>query len=207
MSKSSSTQPTLRDELLALVAEDTRVREELAADGSLFEGYHPRMAEVHQRNGQRLGEIMAQHGWPCQKLVGADGAEAAWLILQHDIANPQLQRRCLPLLEDAAARGSVPAWQMAMLTDRIRVLEGRPQIYGTQFDWDENNEMSPCPVENPERVDELRRSVGLMPLAKDTRRHRKRVLQSSEKPPADPAARRQKMEEWARSVGWRDAES
>ena len=37
---------TLRNELLTMVVEDRQVRAELAADGSLFEGYHPRMREV-----------------------------------------------------------------------------------------------------------------------------------------------------------------
>lgn len=35
-------------------AEDERVRAELAADGSLLDGYHPRMAEAHRRNASRL---------------------------------------------------------------------------------------------------------------------------------------------------------
>jgi hypothetical protein len=204
MDELSTTQPELREELLAMAAEDERVRAKLAADGSLFEGYHAQMAEVHQRHGRRLGEIIAQHGWPDEKLVGADGAEAAWLILQHDIGNPKLQRSTLMLLQDAAARGLIPARHAAMLTDRIRVLEGRPQVYGMQFDWDENNEMSPCPIENPDEVDELRKSVGLMPLAEDTRRRRAWILESEEKPPQDFAARRQEMEQWACSVGWRE---
>lgn len=38
----------LRDELLAMAAEDEAVRAELAADGSLFDGYYPRIPEVHQ---------------------------------------------------------------------------------------------------------------------------------------------------------------
>lgn len=198
-------QANLRDELLAMVAEDRRVSEELAADGRLFEGYHPQMAVVHQRNGKRLSEIIGRLGWPGKTLVGEEGAEAAWLILQHDIANPTLQRRCLTLLQEAAAEGEIPQWQAAMLADRIRVLEGRPQIYGTQFDWDETGEMSPCPIENPEQVDVLRRSVGLMPLEEDIRQRRARISLSTEKRPQDFEARRKEMEEWARSVGWRDS--
>ncbi len=51
----------LRDELLAMRAEDERVRDELANEGSLYEGYHPRMAEVHRRHGARLAEIIDEH--------------------------------------------------------------------------------------------------------------------------------------------------
>ncbi|HVG34126.1 MAG TPA: DUF6624 domain-containing protein [Pyrinomonadaceae bacterium] len=204
MSEQQKLQTDLRDELIRMVKEDWRVREELAADGSLFKGYHQRMAEVHQRNGRRLGEIIDQYGWPGKTLVGEEGADAAWLIVQHDIGNPSLQRRSLPLLREAVARGKAHGWQLAMLTDRICVLEGKRQVYGTQYDWDEHGEMSPCPIENPEQVDELRESVGLIPLQEDTRLKRDAVLMSSEKPPADLKARRQEMQQWARSTGWLD---
>jgi hypothetical protein len=48
----------LRQELLAMLAEDLSVREELAADGSLFEGYHPIMEAVHRKNAARLAEFI-----------------------------------------------------------------------------------------------------------------------------------------------------
>ena len=37
----------LRNELVQMDDHDQAVRAELAADGSLFQGYHPRMAAVH----------------------------------------------------------------------------------------------------------------------------------------------------------------
>ena len=196
--------PALRDELLRMRAEDERVREELASNGSLYEGYHPRMAEVHRKHGARLGGIIDEHGWPGESIVGSDGAEAAWLIAQHDIGNPSLQRRCLKLIEAAVERNEVPAWQMALMTDRIRVQEGRPQVYGTQYDWDERGEMSPCEIEDAENVDQRRRSVGLSPLAENTSRQREAIAQSNERPPVDWNMRQKEIAEWARSVGWRD---
>ncbi len=42
----------LRSELLTMAADDNRVREELLAEGSLHEGYHPRMeARGHSHQG------------------------------------------------------------------------------------------------------------------------------------------------------------
>jgi hypothetical protein len=76
----------LRARLLALVREDLEVRSELLARGELFDGYHPRMADVHSRNADELERSIEKHGWPGHSLVGIDGAEAAWLILQHAIA-------------------------------------------------------------------------------------------------------------------------
>jgi hypothetical protein len=195
---------SLRDELVAMAEEDERVRAALAADGSLFDGYHPAMQAVHDRNAARLTEIIKQLGWPGRDLVGEEGSRAAWLVLQHAIAHPALQRRGLVLLQDAVARGEVPAVEAAMLEDRIRVFEGRPQRYGTQFDWDEHGQLSPLPVEDEANVDDRRRSVGLGLLADDVQRRRAGTAECTEQPPRDWAERRRKFEEWARAVGWRE---
>ncbi len=194
--------PCLREELLAMAAEDQRVRAELAADGSLFDGYHPRMAEVHRRNAARLEAILDRHAWPVPHLVGEDGAAAAWLVLQHAIGDPPLMRRGLDLLSRLGP-GDVDPGRLAMLEDRVRAFGGRPQRYGTQYDWAEAGQLGPLPVEDPGRVDELRRSVGLGPLEENTRRMREQTARAGESPP-DWAERRRQKAEWERSVGWHD---
>jgi hypothetical protein len=193
----------LRDELLTMAEEDRRVRAHLLAEGCLGDGYHPRMAEVHRRNAAALTGIIAKHGWPGRSLAGEDGAHAAWFILQHAIGDPPLQRRGLELLRQAADRGEATTRQVAYMEDRIRSFEGRPQFYGTQYDWDEHGELSPHPVEDMAGVDERRRTVGLGPLAEHTRRMREDAARSGEGPPADYAEHHRKFLEWARSVGWR----
>lgn len=193
----------LRQELLAMTAEDGEVRTRLAADGSLFDGYHPEMQAVHDRNAARLAEIIEIHGWPGRSLVGDDGSRAAWLVLQHAIAQPDLQRRCVLLLQEAERRGEVPAVEVAMLEDRICAFEGRPQRYGTQYDWDENGELSPHPLDDVERVDERRRELGLQSIEENIRLMREGAARDGEGPTQDWAARRRRYLEWVRSVGWR----
>jgi hypothetical protein len=193
----------IRGELLAMAREDREVREELARDGSLFDGYHPRMEEVHRRNGASLRALLIAHGWPGVSRVGEEAAEAAWLILQHAVGDPALMRRGLDALTDAVERGEAPARHRAMLEDRIRVFEGLRQRYGTQFDWDEAGRLSPLPLEEPEAVDARRREIGLPPLAADIRRRREAMAASSERPPQNPAKRRRDYEDWLRRVGWR----
>ncbi len=193
----------LRRELLAMAARDLTVRERLAADGSLFHGYHSSMQSVHDANADRLAAIVDRHGWPGEPQVGRDGAEAAWLVAQHAIGQPAFQRAALTALWEAAKRGDVPALQAAMLEDRIRVLEGRPQRYGTQFDWDANGEMSPLPIDDPAGVDGRRRVVGLAPLEQDLAERRRATMEGRERPPADWPARQREMEAWLLEVGWR----
>jgi hypothetical protein len=183
--------------------EDLRLRDELIRNGTLFDGYAEPMVELHRRHNARLREIIEQHGWPGRSLVGDDGASAAWLLLQHAILDPGLMRSALMLLARATDEGESDAGHLALLTDRIRVLEGRPQIYGTQYDWDAEGNLSPLPVEQPASVDELRQSVGLEPLEANTARLRKRATEEGEQPPEDWDERQREMERWGRSVGWR----
>src|SRR5918997_888758 len=105
---------------------DLQVRSELAADGSLFDGYHPRMRAVHDAHAARLSAIFESVGWPCERQVGKQAAEAAWLLVQHAIAQPAFQRHALAMIQAAVASGDAPPLQAAMLGDRIRTLEGRP---------------------------------------------------------------------------------
>jgi hypothetical protein len=186
----------LARELVELAAEDGRVRDALARDGSLFGGYHPRMEAVHRANAARLASVIDAIGWPTEPLVGAEAAEAAWLVAQHAIGDPAFQRRALGLLAHAAARGEVPAWQPAMLEDRIRVFEGRPQRYGTQSEPDTEGWLRPCPIEDPDGVEERRRQVGLGRLPEP--RREERAMTTEER-----AAFERKYQAWLRRVGWR----
>lgn len=193
----------VRAELLAMAAEDLRVREELARSGVLFDGYHPRMRELHERNAARLAAIMDEHGWPRRSEVGAEAAEAAWLVLQHAIGNPTLQRRGLLLLADAAVKGEASPVHAAMLEDRIRSAEGKGQRYGTQYDWDDQGLMSPLPIDDEPNVDKRRSELGLASLAADTERKRREAAESGMRAPRNWSARQREKEEWLRSTGWR----
>ena len=187
----------LAAELVALRERDLTMRAELASDGSLFDGYHPRMEIVHRANAARLREIIAEHGWPGTPLVGARGAEAAFLIAQHAIGEPPFMRRCRELLAAAVAAGAAPAWQLAYLDDRINVFEDRPQRYGTQLRPGADGRLEPCPLAEPESVEQRRRDVGLQPLADLLAK-----AQPDPPRPGDQAAKAAAELEWRRKVGW-----
>jgi Family of unknown function (DUF6624) len=189
--------------LIIMTQEDMAVRAKLASDGSLFQGYHPEMEEVHRRNAENLRQIVERYGWPTRSKVGDEASKAAFLILQHAIGEPDFQRRGLRWLEEAATAGDIPPLEVAMLEDRIRCFEGMPQRFGTQFDWDADGQMSPHPVENPVGVDERRAAVGLPPLVQAIQEMRQQVAESSEVPPVDWAERKRAEQVWLRKVGWR----
>ncbi|MGW1075855.1 DUF6624 domain-containing protein [Streptomyces sp. NPDC002537] len=117
------------------------------------------------RHGDRLAQIMDEHDWPTADLVGADAAQAAWLIAQHADRQLDVQRRALHLMAQAVAGGTADPRQLAFLRDRVLVNDGRKQICGTQIAGVRDGAPVPWPCEEPERVDELRAEAGIEPFA------------------------------------------
>jgi len=188
--------------LLRLEKRDLETRNRLLAEGRLYGVYAAEMQKVHRENAYELEAIISAHGWPGTSLVGSDGCRAAWLIAQHAICTPELQRKFLETLTEASLAGEAPAAQVAYLTDRIRFNEGRPQVYGTVLDWDTDGQLS-CQIEEPDELDQRRKTVGLLPYAQVLRRHRQEVAAEGGKPPEDFAKYKKQANEWARQVGWR----
>jgi hypothetical protein len=87
---------------------------------------------------------------------------AAMWVLHHAIGSPRVMRRGLGLLRAAERRGEVDPLNVALHEDRILTLEGRPQQYGSQVDWDDNGVLSPLPIADLSDVDVRRRAVGLV---------------------------------------------
>ena len=192
--------PKIAQQLIALRDADLTLRERLLRSGQANGTYHPEMEAMHQYHADLLEEILDRIGYPGTEKVGAEANEAAWLIVQHAIGRPAFQRNYLALLEQAGEE-TAPR-QLAYLSDRIAVFEGRPQRYGTQFDWDEEGQLSPQPVDDPAAVDRRRAVLGLPSLAVQTLRIRARARDEGESAPADLPRYHREQEAWRRSVGW-----
>lgn len=189
--------------LVEAARRDLETRARLAACGELFNGYNPEMEALHNENAALLLRAFDAIGWPGRRDYGDDGAGAAFLILQHAIGHPELQRRGLALILDAIPEGQANPLDAAYLSDRIAMFEGREQTFGTQFDWDANGQLSPAPVRDPETLDDRRASVGLPPMAETIAHMRADAAAAGESAPADLAERRAAYEAWARKAGWR----
>ena len=157
-------QPELRDELFAMFTADQDARDLVVQRAFKDEKSLAQMKALDARHTVRLKEIVAAHGWPGASLVGEKAAHAAWLLVQHADADPKFQRRCLELMQGLPA-GEVSPKDVAYLTDRVLLAEGKPQRYGTQFLKDATGKWVPKPLEDPDHVDERRKSVGLGSIA------------------------------------------
>ena len=124
----------------------------------------PRWSELALLHGDELEQLLAHQGW---FTIGAFGPEAdrdAWLIVQHADECPDLQLQVLDLLGVLAEQGETAPEHFAHLYDRVAVNAGRPQRFGTQGRCVPGLGWEPFPCEEPERLDELRAMVGLVPM-------------------------------------------
>lgn len=88
----------------------------------------------------------------------ATAYDAAWLIVQHspDLA---LQEKVLAILTSQGRLQGKPGRYFATLYDRVQLLKGGKQRYGTQLVCHAGNYV-PISVESPEKLYELRMSIG-----------------------------------------------
>lgn len=181
---------------------DLALRSKLVKSGQLSEGYNEEMAKLHKQNTKILNDIIDQIGYPTIDKVGKEGSEATWLIIQHSIGQPVFMKKCAKLLEEQVSDDQANKKNLAYLTDRIAVFENKPQLYGTQFDWDENGELNPNNFDDLIKVNLRRNSIGLNSLEKQTEIIRKQAKNENQLPPTDFEKRKIEMEKWKKSVGW-----
>ena len=124
----------LRTQLLNMQSENLNVLEELITNGELkTDDYHPKIEAIHLKNTADIRAIIEQHGWPGMSLVGKDGAQAAWMLVLHAVQDLNFMSKCLNLMRRAVLQGEAERWCLAYLEDRVLLLTGKQQKYGTQF--------------------------------------------------------------------------
>ena len=183
-----------------MIQEDHRVRDDLIKRGELFKGYHPEMERVHNENADQLELMIEQHGWPTELEVGKEASHAAWLIVQHAISKSDFQIKIFNILK---ANKHCDEIKLAHLEDRINIFQGKPQRFGTQFDWDHEGNLSPQLMNHPDEVNKLRRSIGLSSIEEATLEIRARAEKEGNLVPNDFNKRQTEFLLWAKKVGWR----
>jgi hypothetical protein len=123
---------------------------------------------VDEANTAWLRRVVAERGWPGKARVGADGADAAFLLVQHADRDTAFQAAVLPLLERAFAAGQASGQHLALLTDRVATARGQPQVYGSQADIVAGRVILK-PIADSAGVDARRTRMGLPPLAEYVR--------------------------------------
>lgn len=165
----------LQEKLLAIYEADQEPRRELSGLKRNAPEHKVKadslLRVMHRTDSLNIIEvtgILDQHGWVGRDLVGEKASDAIFIVIQR--ANLQTQIKYFPLLKDAVERKVVKAELLAFLEDRIAIGEGREQVYGSQFGFnDETKKYYVLPVKDPHDIDKRRESVGLIPMSEYAR--------------------------------------
>ena len=156
-------QPELRKELLEMVELDQKTMIDFKFNPD-DKDRQARITQIYVQNTNRLRVIVAKFGWPGLKLVGADGSNGAFIIVQHSDQAPEFQGICLKKLAIAVKHGEAPRSHYAYLTDRVEINAGRKQVFGTQMEY-ASGEAKPKTVKDPDNLDKRRKWAGLEPIS------------------------------------------
>jgi len=113
-------------------------------------------------NSEKLLVLLDKYGWPTASEVTEYAAAGAALIINH--TNYEIRSKYFPMLEKAFKKGEAQPLRYAKMKDRLLVEEGKEQLFGTQWKF-ENSKRVPHPIEEPELVDKRRAEIGLGPLS------------------------------------------
>ena len=104
--------------------------------------------------------LIKKYGWPGKSLVGANGNNTVFLVVQH--AGLKTQEKYLPMLIQSVADSESRACDLALLQDRILMRQKKKQLYGSQIVPDnETGGWKFYPIEDEKNVNERRKKAGL----------------------------------------------
>jgi len=118
-----------------------------------------KIKQIDRDNTNYLIKLVEKIGWIDSKRFGKRTSIEAFLIVQHS-GNVGLMMAALPKLKEDGQLNSY-----ALVYDRLQLMIGKKQLYGSQLSTSSEGEAGLMPLEDPENVDKLRKEVGLEPLA------------------------------------------
>lgn len=155
--------PDLRAELERRFEEDQRERQKLVVNPQ-DRAVRNLVQHMDSENLLWLKKLLKDNGIPTVSQVGESGVHWTWVLVQHADEDPQLQARVQPIFAQRYEAGELPADDLARLTDRVLLAAGKPQRFGTQFDW-YSGQFKPKGAANIADIEANRQALGLMPLA------------------------------------------
>jgi hypothetical protein len=119
---------------------------------------------INKNNLNELESLLSQKGWPKRSQVGPQASGAAFFVLQH--SNAEVQEKYISMFEKCCKENEGDWQQYALMFDRMRMNQNKPQRFGTHtyLDPSKGKIDELYPLEDESKVDEWRKEIGLEPL-------------------------------------------
>lgn len=120
---------------------------------------------VYKTHQKRMKQIFDKHGFVGIDLAGEQGSYDFWLMVQHSDHTPEFQKAVLEKMKIEVDNKNASSSNYAFLVDRVNLNTGKPQVYGTQVDYNfDKAQAIPKNLSDKENVNERRKIIGLEPL-------------------------------------------
>ena len=125
--------------------------------------YALKMEATDSANLAVVSNILDTYGWPTG--LSDEANYAIFLVIDH--SDLKTMNKYIALFRDAVEKGYIQLNDLVTMEDRMVMNAGKPQKYGTQaysLVEDGKTVIYLWPIEDPDRLDTLRKSVGLSPI-------------------------------------------
>lgn len=107
-----------------------------------------------------LDRLIKKNGYPkCSEKMPC---AAAFLIIQH--ADLETQERYIDEIKTMCQNNNIPCSHYAMMQDRINLRKGKPQIFGTQYEYNKKGDLVLYKLFEPDKLNDRRLDIGLKAL-------------------------------------------
>lgn len=119
---------------------------------------------LRDKNLSDLKAIVDEFEWPGKSLIGEDGVERFWSLIQHCDQDVDFQELCLQHLSAAVNNNEASKKYIPFLHDRTLKNRGVKQLYGTQLRIVEQRLVA-YPIGEPILLEHRRKEYGLEPFS------------------------------------------
>lgn len=130
--------------------------QEMRKNGNLID------TTIEHQNLNKAVSIIEKCGMPTLNEVNEHQMMGLWLVFQHTHHN--IMKKYFPLFVKSAEKGDLKLSQIALMEDRILMMEGKPQKYGSQVQEGCTTAFQLYNLAHPETVDKRRFKMGMIPL-------------------------------------------
>jgi len=152
---------SVKEKLKGIHEADQQIRAKIkkempSGDASKIKQMALEMKASDKQNQLYISQLLDQCGWP----EGLTAEESSTVFLVIDHADLAFMQKYLPVLESQAQAGNVSKSDLATIRDRVQMLTGKKQMYGTQT-LKTGKEVYVWPVDNEAGLDARRKEMGL----------------------------------------------
>ncbi|TGD58560.1 DUF6624 domain-containing protein [Flavobacterium humi] len=119
---------------------------------------------IFKENTEVVKKYFQDYSFPWVTVNGEKASINFWTVVQHSDHDPAFQQQVLKTMEKGLKSGKVLLRNYAFLYDRVMKNTNKKQRYGTQVGWESGKPMPLPELQNPEKVNEFRKEMGLNTL-------------------------------------------